>query len=299
VTGPVASSREPENNAAMPFTTLIDTATLAAHLTDAHLVVADCRFDLKDTAWGERVYAEAHIPGAVYVHLGRDLSAPKTGANGRHPLPDPATAARTFWRLGIGPGTQVVAYDQDTGMYASRLWWMLRWLGHDAVAVLDGGLARWLAERRETRGGIEARTPRSFAAAPRRDMLVTADQVAAMRDAGFELVDARAPERFRGDVEPLDRVPGHIPGARNHFFQSNLGATGTFRNPAELAAAFSATLGGTPAERVICYCGSGVTACHDLLAMEHAGLPGGRLYAGSWSEWSADPQREVAKGDER
>jgi thiosulfate/3-mercaptopyruvate sulfurtransferase len=282
----------------MAFTTLIDTATLATRLNDARLVLFDCRFDLKDTGWGERVYAEAHIPGAVYVHLDRDLSATKTGSNGRHPLPDPDTAARTFSALGVGDGVQAVAYDQDTGMYASRLWWMLRWLGHEAVAVLDGGMARWLAEGRDTRSGVEAPSPRRFVAAPRPDMLVTVDQVATLADAGFQLIDARAPERYRGDVEPIDRVPGHIPGARNHFFQSNLGATGGFKGRMDLAAGFSKTLGDTPADRTICYCGSGVTACHDLLAMEHAGLSGGRLYAGSWSEWSADPRRVVAKGDE-
>ena len=280
----------------MSFTTLIDTAALASRLDDPGLVIFDCRFDLKDTGWGERAYAEGHVPRALYVHLDRNLSAPKTGTNGRHPLPDAATAARTFSALGVGAGVQVVAYDQDTGMYASRVWWMLRWLGHDAVAVLDGGLARWRAEGRAIRSGVEAPVPRPFVAAPRAGMIVTADQIAVLTGSGFQLVDARAPERYRGDVEPLDRVPGHIPGARNHYFQSNLDNTGRFRSAADLAARFSETLGDTPADRAICYCGSGVTACHDLLAMEHAGLPGGRLYAGSWSEWSADPQRPVATG---
>jgi thiosulfate/3-mercaptopyruvate sulfurtransferase len=282
----------------MAFTTLIDTATLASRLHDGRLVIADCRFDLKDPAWGERVYAEAHIPGAVYVHLDRDLSGPKTGANGRHPLPDPETAARTFSTLGFAEEIQVVAYDQDSGMYASRLWWMLRWLGHDRVAVLDGGWARWLAEGRDSAAGAETSTARRFVARPRPEMLVSVDQLSDLTGAGFQLIDARAPERYRGDVEPIDRVPGHIPGARNHFFQSNLDASGTFRSAADLAAGFAETLGGTPASQAICYCGSGVTACHDLLAMEHAGLPGAKLYAGSWSEWSADPHRAVTKGDD-
>lgn len=279
-----------------PLTTLIDTAALDAHRAEPHWLVADCRFDLKDTAAGERAYQEAHIPGAVYVHLDRDLSAPKTGSNGRHPLPDPATVAATFSRLGIDRTRQVVAYDQDSGMYASRLWWMLRWMGHDAVAVLDGGFVRWLGEGRPITAGHEARTTRQFVAAPRPEMLTTVGDLDALRLAGYQLVDARAPERFRGDVEPLDRVPGHIPGARNHFFQANLDEHGRFRAPADLAARLSATLGDTPVERTICYCGSGVTACHDLLALEHAGLRGAKLYAGSWSEWSADPDRPVAKG---
>jgi thiosulfate/3-mercaptopyruvate sulfurtransferase len=280
----------------MAFRTLISTSVLAMHLEDDPVAIVDCRFKLGDESWGEQAYVAAHIPHAVYAHLDRDLSGPKNGTNGRHPLPDPDAVTRTFTRFGITSGVQVVAYDQDNGMFASRLWWMLRWLGHDAVAVLDGGFAKWTAEGRDTRSGTETRAAQTFIAAPRPDLLATVDQVAALRaDRNWRLVDARAPERFRGDVEPLDRVAGHIPGAVNHCYQTNLDDEGSFRSPEELRAHMRATLGDHPADRIVCYCGSGVTACHNLLALEHAGLTGARLYAGSWSEWSSDPARPVEK----
>jgi thiosulfate/3-mercaptopyruvate sulfurtransferase len=280
----------------MAFRTLISTSVLAMHLEDDPVAIVDCRFKLGDESWGEQAYVAAHIPHAVYAHLDRDLSGPKNGTNGRHPLPDPDAVTRTFTRFGITSGVQVVAYDQDNGMFASRLWWMLRWLGHDAVAVLDGGFAKWTAEGRDTRSGTETRAAQTFIAAPRPDLLATVDQVAALRaDRNWRLVDARAPERFRGDVEPLDGVAGHIPGAVNHCYQTNLDDEGSFRSPEELRAHMRATLGDHPADRIVCYCGSGVTACHNLLALEHAGLTGARLYAGSWSEWSSDPARPVEK----
>jgi thiosulfate/3-mercaptopyruvate sulfurtransferase len=280
----------------MAFKTLISTSVLAMHLEDDPVAIVDCRFKLGDESWGEDAYVASHIPHAVYAHLDRDLSGPKNGTNGRHPLPDPDTVSRTFTRFGITSGVQVVAYDQDNGMFASRLWWMLRWLGHDAVAVLDGGFAKWTAEGRDTRSGTETRAAQTFIAAPRPDLLATVDEVAALHaDRNWRLVDARAPERFRGDVEPLDKVAGHIPGAVNHCYQTNLDAEGTFRSPEELRAHLRATLGDQPADRIVCYCGSGVTACHNLLALEHAGLTGARLYAGSWSEWSSDPARPVEK----
>ncbi len=279
----------------MRFTTLIDTATLASLVGQHRVLIADCRFDLKDTTAGERAYVAAHIPGAIYVHLDRDLSAAKTGTNGRHPLPAPEVFAATLGRLGLRNDMQVVAYDQDSGMYASRLWWMLRWMGHDAVAVLDGGYARWVADERPTTSGNAPTRPESFVAAPRPEMLAPLEELSRLTAQGYQLVDARAPERYRGEIEPLDRVPGHIPGALNHFFQSNLADDGTFRTAGELAERFRTTLGATPVERTICYCGSGVTACHDLLALEHAGLRGAKLYAGSWSEWSADPTRPVER----
>jgi thiosulfate/3-mercaptopyruvate sulfurtransferase len=282
----------------MAFTTLVDTATLATHLADPGFAIVDCRFALTDDAWGEREYAARHIPGAVFAHLGHDLAGSPTGRNGRHPLPDPAALAATFGRLGIGDGVQVVAYDQDSGMYAGRLWWLLRWLGHDAVAVLDGGFARWLAEGRGTASGHEHRPASEFHGAPRDGMTVSADQVSALIGASdWRLVDARAPERYRGDVEPIDRVAGHIPGAVNHPFKSNLTAAGAFRSADELREALSSSLGGFPPDRIVCYCGSGVTACHNLLALEHAGLRGAKLYPGSWSEWSSDPSRPIERGD--
>src|SRR5579862_47601 len=219
----------------MTYTTLVPTDTLAPHLHDPAFVIVDCRFRLDQGTWGEREYAARHIPGASYAHLDRDLSGPKTGANGRHPLPDPATLADTFGALGISDGMQVVAYDQDGGMYASRLWWLLRWLGHDAVAVLDGGFAKWVAEARETRTGVEHAAPRAFHGSPRAAMTVDANAVASlMKQGGWRLIDARAPERYRGEVEPLDKLPGHIPGAANHFFQTNVDEKGVFLTPEDL-----------------------------------------------------------------
>lgn len=273
----------------MRYTTLVNTDQLA--LADSALVIADCRFDLKDVAAGERAYREGHIPGGVYVHLDRDLSGEKTGHNGRHPLPSPDAFASTLGRLGISTDLQVVAYDQDSGMYAGRLWWMLRWLGHDRVAVLNGGFAKWTREGRPTTVGVETRTPRTFVARPRPEMVVTAADIAQRSRRDWTLLDARAPERFRGEVETIDNAAGHIPGARNHFFQWNVDEQGVFRSAADLTASFQKGLGDALPSRTICYCGSGVTACQNLLALEHAGLPGARLYAGSWSEWSSDPSR--------
>jgi thiosulfate/3-mercaptopyruvate sulfurtransferase len=281
------------------FTTLIDPSALAPHLADETWVVVDCRFDLTDPAQGEQVYLDAHIPGARYAHLDRDLSGTKTGANGRHPLPTAAEMTTRFGTLGIAPGRQVVAYDADSGMYAARLWWMLRYMGHDAVAVLDGGLARWTGDGRAVRGGREVLQPATFVGAPREDWRLNVDDI--VRDLGHPdrlLVDARAEPRFRGETEPLDTRAGHIPGARNVFFQRNLGDDQTFKPADALRAEWLAALGNRPPEQVVMYCGSGVTACHNLLALEHAGLPGARLYPGSWSEWSADSARPIATGPE-
>src|SRR5262245_10080234 len=281
----------------MAFRTLISTDVLSTRLSDPAFVIIDCRYKLDDEGWGEREHRARHIPGAVYAHLGHDMAGPKTGTNGRHPLPDPHTFAQTLGRLGITSGTQVVAYDQDSGMYASRLWWMLRWLGHDAVAVLDGGFAKWTAEGRPTASGGEDREPRGFVAATRSEMVVDVRRVSMSLTTGdTTLVDARAPERYRGETEPIDKKPGHIPGAANHFFQWNLDERGVFRSPEDLRERLERSIGEVPADRLICYCGSGVTACHNLLALEHAGLTGAKLYPGSWSEWSADPSRQVETG---
>jgi thiosulfate/3-mercaptopyruvate sulfurtransferase len=281
----------------MAFRTLISTAVLASHMDDPAYVIVDCRSKLDDLEWGAREYAAAHIPGAAYADLTHDLSGPKNGSNGRHPLPDPDMLVQTFGRLGIADGVQVVAYDQENGMFASRLWWLLRWLGHDAVAVLDGGFNKWTAEGRPVESGRRDRAPRQFIGSPRADMAVDVQTVASHLAAGGpRLVDARAPERYRGDIEPIDKIGGHIPGAKNHFYQWNLDEQGLFRTPEELRTRIRASVGEVPAEQVVCYCGSGVTACHNLLAFEHAGLTGAKLYPGSWSEWSSDPGRPVEKG---
>lgn len=277
-------------------TTLIDTTTLAARLDQPGWVIVDCRFNLADTGWGEAQYAAGHIPGAVYAHLDRDLSGPKTGRNGRHPLPAMDLLQQRLGEWGIGPSSQVVAYDQDTSMAASRLWWLLRYLGHTAVAVLDGGLARWTAEGRPLRAGEEHPVPNTFTGQLQPHMLVEADVVEQLRqNPGARVIDARAPERYRGETEPLDRVAGHIPGAVNAPYLSNLASDKTFLAPAALRQQLQAALGDVPADRAVIYCGSGVSACHNLLAMEYAGLPGAKLYAGSWSEWCAEDERPVAK----
>lgn len=282
----------------LAFSTLIDTTTLAAHTSDPAWRTIDCRFKLDDEGWGRKEYHTAHIPGAGYAHLGHDLSGPVSGRNGRHPLPDPSALAQTLGRLGVTRGVQVVAYDQDSGAWASRLWWLLRWMGHDEVAVLDGGFAKWLTEQRPTAAGDEPLKPQPFTGAPRAEMTADVDEVRQlMGQPGSLLLDARAPERYRGEIEPIDRVPGHIPGAANHHFLQNLGATGTFRPADALRRDFEKVLGETPADRVVCYCGSGVTACQNLVALEHAGLHGARLYVGSWSEWSSDPSRPVERGE--
>jgi len=281
----------------MAFRTLISTAALASRIDDPAFAIVDCRAKLDDLEWGAREYAAAHIPGAVHADLTNDLSGPKTGTNGRHPLPDPHALAEAFSRLGIASGVQVVAYDQDNGMFASRLWWLLRWLGHDAVAVLDGGFKTWTAEGRPVQSGATIRTPRAFEGAPHTEMTVDVQTVASRLGSGGPLlIDARAPERYRGETEPIDKVGGHIPGAKNHFFQRNLDEQGLFRPPEELREKIGASVGDVPGNQIVCYCGSGVTACHNLLAFEHAGVKGAKLYAGSWSEWSSDPNRPVEKG---
>jgi thiosulfate/3-mercaptopyruvate sulfurtransferase len=275
------------------FSTLISAAELAPHLEDPRWAVCDCRHDLADTEAGRRAYAESHIPGARFVHLDADLSAPKTGRNGRHPLPDPAAFARRLGELGIGDDTQVVAYDASGGYYAARLWWMLRWLGHEAAAVLDGGWNAWTAAGLPVTDKLSGVAPVAFTARLRPALAVDAGGVAAGNPL---LLDARAPNRYRGENETLDPVAGHIPGAGNRFFQLNLDAEGKFKPAATLRQEFGAWLGGSAPRQVTHYCGSGVTACHNLLAMEIAGLAGSRLYPGSWSEWCSDPARPVATG---
>ena len=278
-------------------TTLISTELLAEHLTDPSWLIADCRYNLNDELWGLGQYENAHIPGAVFVHVAHDLAAPRSGTNGRHPLPTVEDMAATFGRLGIAADTQVIAYDQEAGAFASRLWWMLRYLGHDAVAVLDGGFAKWTREGRAVRGGVEPRRPAGFTSRLRKDMRVTVDDtVAHLADPSVLLVDARSPDRYAGKPDPLDVISGHIPGARNRYYRHNVSDAGTMRSARELRSDFEQILGGNLPTQVVMYCGSGITACHNLLAMEHAGLHGARLFAGSWSEWESDPNRPVERG---
>jgi thiosulfate/3-mercaptopyruvate sulfurtransferase len=267
-------------------------AALASGLAPA---IVDCSFDLADTGAGQRAFAQAHLPGARYAHLDHDLAGPKTGRNGRHPLPSRADWAGTLARLGITPDKHVVVYDAQGSMYAARAWWMLLWVGHRAVSVLDGGLPAWKAAGAAIESG-DPQVDEVPAPYPVSASLVKAIDADALSKAlgRVTLLDARAGERFRGEVEPLDARAGHIPGARSRFFKDNLDAAGFFRPAAELRAAFEAF--GAASEAVVHQCGSGVTACHNLLAMEIAGLSGSTLYPGSWSEWSSDPARPVAVG---
>jgi thiosulfate/3-mercaptopyruvate sulfurtransferase len=283
------------------FTTLIDTASLARNIERGDLVLFDCRFELANTSWGEREYAAAHIPGAQYLHLDRDLSGPITAQSGRHPLPDPGEFARRLAARGVGADghgpCQVVAYDQGNGAYASRLWWLARWIGLRHVAVLDGGIAAWRQAGLPLTQAEPRITPGELPAKVDENAWLTSEAVDALRlEPGNLLVDARGAERFAGRNETIDPVAGHVPGARNHPFTANLGVDGRFLPATELRQRWQTILGSLPASSVIAMCGSGVTACHNLLALEHAGLTGARLYAGSWSEWIRDPSRATAIG---
>ncbi len=279
----------------MSYTTLVSVADLATHLDDPHWIVFDCRHDLADTESGRHAYAQAHVPGARFAHLDEDLSGPKTGATGRHPLPDPEKFRARLAALGMANGKQVVAYDAAGGYYAARLWWMLRWVGHPHAAVLDGGWEAWLKAGLAATAQPPAIKTGAFSGAAH-DCTVDARFILArLGQPRMRLIDARNPDRFRGENETLDPVGGHIPGAVNRFFKLNLAADGRFKPAAELKREFSALLGTLPPTQVVHQCGSGVTACHNLLAMEIAGLHGAKLYPGSWSEWCSDPQRPVAR----
>lgn len=279
----------------MTASTLVSTDLLAAHLRE--WTVIDCQFDLQREAQGLADYRSRHVPGAVFASVAHDLSGSKTGRNGRHPMPALEVFLVTVRRLGISPDRQVVVYDQDSGLFASRLWWMLRAAGHPAVAMLDGGLAKWVAEGRPTASGDEANAPGTFVPNPFADRLVTVTEVEdGLGSGGPLLVDARGPERYTGDVEPIDRAAGHIPGAANHYYRWNLAEDGTMLPPDQLREQYAHLLGGRAPSDVVMYCGSGVSACHNLLAMERAGLPGAKLFVGSWSEWSSDPSRPIETG---
>jgi thiosulfate/3-mercaptopyruvate sulfurtransferase len=275
----------------MNGSTLVSTAELAANL--AKWRVFDCRHDLAKPELGEQQYREGHIQGALFAHLERDLSGKKTGRNGRHPLPDPQDFEKWLEKTGLTPKDHVVCYCAGPCSMAARLWWMLRWIGHDHVAVLDGGLAKWTREGRPLTVDVPIFTPLNYPLKVRKDLAV---DVHAVEKSKAMLLDARAPARYRGEQEPIDPVAGRIPGAKNRFNMDNVSAQGTFKPAEQLKKDFESVLQGKAPSEVVHYCGSGVSACHNLLAMEIAGLKGGKLYAGSWSEWSADPRRAQEKG---
>jgi thiosulfate/3-mercaptopyruvate sulfurtransferase len=287
----------------MAFTTLIEATDLRGLVGKPGIAIIDCRFDLANPDNGRRAYLAGHIPGARYADLNQDLSAPVSANSGRHPLPTPSDLATSLNRLGIGPGIQVIAYDDSAGAFAARLWWLLRWLKHGAVAVLDGGLKAWLAAGGALESGPASSTPAAAPGVPPFTQSVDAAAVldaasieALLKDPGFLLIDARAPERFAGTVEPIDSVAGHVAGAENQPFLANLAADGRFLPAPDLRRLWEARLAGRNIDRVAAMCGSGVTACHNLLGLEVAGLSGAKLYPGSWSEWIRDPNRPIARG---
>jgi thiosulfate/3-mercaptopyruvate sulfurtransferase len=278
----------------MDHTTLISVSDLARSLADPAWVLFDCRHELGNPDFGPQAYALSHLPGARFAHLDRDLSAPLTGRNGRHPLPDPRQFASWVGRMGVDGSKQVVAYDHAGGAYAGRLWWMLRWLGHDRVAVLDGGWDAWVSAGQPVTREVPGPQPVQFTA---RLQPLSVDARFVLDHLGKQdmlLLDARSNDRYHGRNEAIDPVAGHIPGAVNRFFKDNLDSHGRFKPAVALREEFMHVLGGAPPDQVIHHCGSGVSACHNLLAMEIAGLTGSRLYPGSWSEWIADRSRPVA-----
>ncbi len=282
----------------MFINTLVSTEDLAKHLDDPNWIVCDCRFTLTDPEAGRLAYAKGHIPGAHYIHLEEDLSAPISAESGRHPLPDPNEFVDRICRFGVSVNKQVVVYDDSYGAMAVRMWWMLRWLGHPGVALLDGGYPKWKREARQVTTAPPEIRKANCACLPEPSQIVTADEVlAASRSDTQLIIDARPDRRFSAEFEPLDPVAGHVPGAINWPFEENLDIDGTFMPPEALRENYQSLLKGRPAWQVIHMCGSGVTACHNILAMEIAGLPGSRLYPGSWSEWIRDPARPVATGE--
>jgi thiosulfate/3-mercaptopyruvate sulfurtransferase len=278
----------------MSFTTLITVDELAANLDNPDFIIFDCRHELTNPDYGKAEYAKSHLPHAHFASVDHDLSSRPTGTNGRHPLPDPGAFATWLGNHGVTEGTQVIGYDSSGGVYGSRLWWMLRWLGHDKVAVLDGGWQAWLQAGKPTTQDIPQTRPAKFVPHVR-DVNVDAAHILANLESGSMLVvDARSNDRFHGQNETIDPVGGHIPGAVNRLFKNNVGEDGRFRSPEELQREFRDLIGEMPVQNVVHQCGSGVSACHNLLAMELAGMGGSRLYPGSWSEWVSDPERPVA-----
>ena len=279
----------------MNYNTILSAQDLARQLADPTLLVFDCRHDLMNPDAGARAYAQSHIPGARFAHSDHDLAGQKTGRNGRHPLPDPQAFIAWLGRQGVDASKEVVAYDSVGGSSATRLWWMLRWVGHVRVAVLDGGWEGWIKDGLPVTTESPRIMPTTFSGSPRAGWVDVEYVRTHLNQPDMVLIDARAPERFNGVTEPIDPVAGHIPGAKNRLFKENLRPDGRFKSPEELRQAFTALLAGARPDQTVHQCGSGVSACHNLLAMEIAGLTGSRLYPGSWSEWIADPSRPVAK----
>ncbi len=283
----------------MAYKTLVSVKELADNLENPDWMIVDCRFTLAEPEWGHKTYQQEHIAGAVYANLDDDLSGPIIpGKTSRHPLPETNEFAEKLSAWGIDEKVQVVVYDDRAGGIAGRLWWMLKWLGHEAAAVLDGGYPEWTQGNKATRDGIETRTRRSFIPKVNNDLLVNVDDVIAVGKSKDKLlIDSRAPIRFSGESEQLDPVAGHIPGAINLHYVQNIDEDGLFFTPEKMQERFVNILGDTPAEGVVFYCGSGVTAAHNILSVAHAGLGMPKMYAGSWSEWITDPDRPVAAGD--
>mgnify|MGYP000843941410 CR=1 FL=1 len=282
----------------MIWDTIISSKELSDHIHDSNWVIVDCRFDLMDPAWGEEEYRALHIPGAVYAHMNTDLSGPVTVTSGRHPMPDPNQLLLTLRRLGINNHSQVIAYDSTSGSFAARLWFLLRYLGHNQVAVLDGGLPAWLSAGNATEAGIHTNHAGNLSGLAHPEMLVSTQEMETIiLDPSWLVVDSRAHERFTGATEPIDAKPGHIPSAINHFYGQNSNPDGTFRAAEDLHKTFDHLLADHPLNKTVIYCGSGVTSAHNLLAMVLAGYPQPKLYNGSWSEWIRDPKHPIATGD--
>ncbi len=282
----------------MAYTTLVSADELARHLQDPDWIIFDCRFALSDTSLGHNAYLQSHIPGARYVHLDDDMSSAVTPKTGRHPLPDPQVLAQKLSAWGVDASKQVVVYDDSFGSMAVKMWWLLRWLGHNNVALLDGNWPLWVKKKLPVTAELPQITPAKFVVNVQYDMVAHVNEVNEARQEACRLIiDARPEQRFTGEREALDKVAGHIPGAVNWVFEENLDFDGTYLPAEELKEAYTNLLHGVKPHNVIHSCGSGVTACHNMLAMEVAGLSSGKLYAGSWSEWITDPSRPVATGE--
>ena len=280
----------------MHFKTIISASTLDRNLANSNWVIFDCRFSLMDCDAGKIQYLQHHIPGAHYVHLNLDLSSPANKFTGRHPLPDFTILTDKLASWGVTNQNQIVVYDSDCGAFAGRMWWLLRCLGHDNIAVLDGGMAKWKQENRQITNEVPAAIRKNFLSSINESQWIDSRFLLDnLENETIKLVDARSPERFSGEKEPIDTIAGHIPHALNRPFQLNLDENGLFLPPDELKKQYKQLLQDTPASHIINMCGSGVTACHNILAMEIAGLNGSRLYPGSWSEWIRDKNRPVEK----